>query len=246
MHSKQHQTPRSENLRETLPLQSLSAPGASMASSLTRCTDANSSLQLPQHNLGGATWDMTRGSMSLRDASVATQEPAASFPAYRVAPANSFRKVPPPAQLDHDQLELGHDSWNHSVQLRDAIEAMQQAVHSLVAKLDGQHEPTNNNDNNTNDDNNNNHNNNHTNNTNNTNNNNNNNDNNNNKSSRESGLNSLDLDNENPESDPDLDSRNLFSFNPIGGVESSLGSYDQHEAEQSFSNIGETMTIGFA
>ena len=191
---------------------------------------------------------MARSSISLRDAGFTTQEPAESFPAHRVAPANGFRKVPPPTQLDHDKLELGNDSWNHRVQLREAIEAMQQAVHGLVAKLDGQQGPTNDNDNNKNDDNNNSHNNNHTNNTNNTNNNNNNNDNNNNnnKSSRESGLNSLDLDNENPESDPDLDSRSLFSFNPIGGVESSLGSYDQHEAEQSFSNIGETMTIGFS
>ena len=243
----QHQTPRSKNFKKTIPLQSLSAPGASMALSLTRCTDANSSLQLQQHNLGGATWAMARSSISLRDAGFTTQEPAESFPAYRVAPANGFRKVPPPTQFDHDKLELGNNSWNHSVQLRDAIEAMQQAVHSLVAKLDGQQGPTNDNDNNTNDDNNNNDNDNnnnntnhHTNNTNDTNNNNNNS-----KSSRESGLNSLDLDNENPESDPDLDSRSLFSFNPIVGVESSLGSYDQQEAEQSFSNIGETMTIGY-
>ena len=245
----QHQTPRSKSLGKPVPLQGLSAPGASMAKSLTRCTDANSSLQLQQHNLGGATWAMARSSISLRDAGFTTQEPVESFPAYRVAPAKGFRKVPPPTQLDHDKLELGNDSWNHRIQLRDAIEAMQQAVHSLVARLDGQQGPTNDNDNNKNDDNNNSHNNNHTNNTNNTNNNNNNNnnnnDNNNNKSSRESGLNSLDLDNENPESDPDLDSRSLFSFNPLGGVESSLGSSDQHEAEQSFSDIGETMTIGF-
>ena len=88
---------------------------------------------------------------------------------YRVAPANGFRKVPPPTQLDHDKLELGNDSWNHRVQLREAIEAMQQAVHSLVAKLDGQQGPTNDTDNNKNDDNNNNHNNNHNNNPNNTN-----------------------------------------------------------------------------
>ena len=163
-----------------------------------------------------------------------------------------LRKVPPPTpleQLDRDKLELDNleqDSCTHRGQLRRALEAMHQAVHSLVTKLDGQQRPTNDNDNNTNDDNNNNHNNNHTNNTTNTNNNNNNNDNNNNSSSRESGLNSLDLDNENPESDPDLDSRSLFSFNPLGGVESSLGSIDQQEAEQSFSNIGETMTIGFS
>ena len=58
-------------------------------------------------------------------------------------------------------------------------------------------------------------------------------------------MNSLDLDNENPESDPDLD-RSLFSFNPLVGVESRLGSDDQQEAEQSFHNIGETMTIGFS
>ena len=71
-----------------------------------RCTDASFDLQLPQDNLGGATWEMARSSTSLRDASLTTQESAASFPAYRVAPANNFRKVPPPAQLDHDKLEL--------------------------------------------------------------------------------------------------------------------------------------------
>ena len=208
-----------------------------------RCTDASFDLQFPQDNLGGATWEMARSSTSLRDASFTTQKLAASFPAYRVAPAQNLRKVPPPTQLELDKLELEHDSWDHRVQLRDAIEAMQQAVHSLVAKLDGQQGPTNDNDNNRNDDNNNNnnynnHNNNHTDNTNNTN--------NNNSSCRESGLNSLDLDNENPESESDLDSGSLFSFNPRGGVESSLGSLYQHEAEQSFSNIGETMTIGFS
>ena len=177
-----------------------------------------------------------------------------------------LKEVPPPTpleQLDRDKLELDNleqDSCTHRGQLRRALAAMHQAVHSLVTKLDGQQRPTNDNDNNTNDnnnntndndnnknnDNNNNHNNNHTNNTNNTNNNNNNSDNNNNKSSRESGLNSLDLDNDNPESESDLDSRSLFSFNPLGGVESSLGSDDQQEAEPSFSNIGETMTIGFS
>ena len=145
-----------------------------------------------------------------------------------------LREVPSPTpleQLDGDKLELVNleqDSCTHRGQLRRALAAMHQAVHSLVTKLDGQQRPTNDNDNNTDDDNNNNHNNNHTNNTNNTNNNNNNNDNN------------------NPESEPDLDNRSLFSFNPLGGVESSLGSDDQQEAEPSFSNIGETMTIGFS
>ena len=153
--------------------------------------------------------------------------------------------TPTPQQLDRDKLELENDSWTYKIQLAEAIAEMQQAVRSLVAKLDGQQSPT------SNENNNNNHN--HTNNNNNntTNNNNNNNNepnhyNNNNQSSRESGLNSLDLDNDNPESDPDLDSRSLFSFNPLVGVESRLGSDDQQGAEQSFSKIGETMTIGFS
>ena len=189
---------------------------------------------------------MDRGSISLREASLGTQKLAASFPAYRVAPAQNPKEVPPPTQLELDKLELEHDGWNHRIQLRQALEAMHQAMHSLVTKLEGQQGPTrNNNDNNTNDDNNNNNNNNHNNHTNNHTNNTNINNNNNN-SSRESGLNSLDLDNENPESEPDLDSGSLFSFNPRVGVESSLGSLYQREAEQSFSNKGEqTMTIGF-
>ena len=237
LHSMQQERPRSKSFRETFPLQDLGAPGASVAlPGSFRCTDASPGLQLPQNNLGGATCEMDRGSISLQEASLGTQKLAASFPAYRVAPAQNPKEVPPPTQLELDKLELEHDGWTHRVQLRQALEAMHQAVHSLVTKLEGQQGPTrNNNDNNTNDDNNN-----HTNNTNNTN------DNNNNKSSRESGLNSLDLDNENPESEADLDSGNLFSFNPRVGVESSLGSLYQHEAEQSFSNKGEqTMTIGF-
>ena len=61
-------------------------------------------------------------------------------------------------------------------------------------------------------------------------------------------MNSLDLDNDNPESEPDLDARSLGSFNPTLGVESSLRSLDQHEANLSFENLGQqrTMTIGFS
>ena len=60
-------------------------------------------------------------------------------------------------------------------------------------------------------------------------------------------MNSLDLDNDNPESEPDLDAPSLVSFNPSMGVESSLRSLDQHEADTSLGNIGhKTMTIGFS
>ena len=218
-----------------------------------------------------------RSKGSLQEASLGrqTQDLDGSFSSYRVAPSSVLRqeqteslgvkaplehialegettkltRVPPPTpQLDRHKLELEDDSWIYGIQLAEALAKMQQAVHSLVAKLGGQ-EPTNDDNNNTNDDNNNNHTNNNNNNTTNNNNNNNNEPNHytyNNKSSRESGLNSLDLDNDNPESDPDLDSGSLFSFNPLVGVESRLGSDDQQEAEQSFSNIGETMTIGFS
>ena len=58
-------------------------------------------------------------------------------------------------------------------------------------------------------------------------------------------MNSLDLDDDNPESEPDLDTSGLGSFNPTMGVESSLGSLDQHEANLSFDNLGhQMMTIG--
>ena len=118
------------------------------------------------------------------------------------------------------------------LKLRDAIETLNQVVHSLVAELSKDDEPKQNNNNTTNNNNNN-----HTDNT------NNNNDNNNHQSSRESGLNSLDLDNDNPESEPDLDATSFGSFNPAMGVESSLGIGDQHEADLSFNNLG-MMTIG--
>ena len=76
-------------------------------------------------------------------------------------------------------------------------------------------------------------------------NNNTNNNNNNNKSSQESSLNSLDLDNENPESEPDLDAASLGCLNPTLGVESSLRGLDQREADLSLGNLGhKMMTIG--
>ena len=55
---------------------------------------------------------MDRGSISLREASLGTQKLAASFPAYRVAPAQNPKEVPPPTQLELDKLELENDSWN--------------------------------------------------------------------------------------------------------------------------------------
>ena len=59
-----------------------------------------------------------------------------------------------------------------------------------------------------------------------------------NKNSRESSLTSLDLDNDNPESEPDLENTSLDSFNPAMGVESSLRSLDQQEVCQSLLTIG--------
>ena len=81
-----------------------------------------------------------------------------------------------------------------------------------------------------------------------TNNNNNNNEpnnyNNNNKNSRESSLNSFDLDNDNPESEPDLDAESFGCFNPILGAESR---HDQLEASLSLGNLGhKTMAIGIS
>ena len=74
----------------------------------------------------------------------------------------------------------------------------------------------------------------HNNNKNNNDNNKNNNKNDHNKNSRESSFTSLDLDNDNPESDPDLEHTSLDSFK----VESSLRSLDQQEACQSLQTIG--------
>ena len=163
---------------------------------------------------------------------------------------SQLHKDPPPHQLDLDKFELESDSCNHRVQLRKALEAMHQAVHSLDAKLakanaSKQNDNNHNNNNNT------------TNNNNNTtpttptqqhtDNNNNNNDNNN-KSSRESGLQSFDLDKTNPESKPDLDGESLGSFTQTLGGESSPTGLDHQEATLSFENLGhnKTMTIGLS
>ena len=99
-------------------------------------------------------------------------------------------------------------------------------------------------DNNNNNNNNDNNNNNNTTTTNNNNNEPNNYNNNNNKNSRESSLNSFDLDNDNPESEPDLAAESCGCFNPILGAESR---HDQHEASLSLGNLGhKTMAIGIS
>ena len=65
--------------------------------------------------------------------------------------------------------------------------------------------------------------------------------------SREPSFSSLDLDNDNPESQDDLERESLDGFNP--GAGSGFG-LDQHEANQSFNNLGHRnlghrmMTIG--
>ena len=57
-------------------------------------------------------------------------------------------------------------------------------------------------------------------------------------------MNSFDLDNDNPESEPDLDAESFGCFNPILGAESR---YDQLEASLSLGNLGhKTMAIGIS
>ena len=249
-----------DRIRKTFPLRSLGAPATPIT--LPGVGDARSSPQLPQHNLGRGSCRVGKSSIgSLQEASLQAQELAESFPfSFGIAPASRMRRslsesnplrhfafeegtrhklqqeqVPPPTQL-----------WEAVSQLRAEIMTLQKMVRKLAELTLGELPPTlgaeladacaqhsDNNNNNTNDDNNN------TNNTNNnlTNNNNNNNDNDNNKNSRESGWNSLDLDNDNPESEPDLDETNLVSFNPAMGDESSSGSLDQQEADLSFEKL---------
>ena len=103
MHAQQAQeTSRSKSFRtrETIPLQSLVAPGALVASGTGKRTDVQPSLQLPQHNLGGASRRVGESTISLQEASFAVQESARSFSDLdRVAPAFLSRQCPrnPPA-----------------------------------------------------------------------------------------------------------------------------------------------------
>ena len=197
----------------------------------------------------------------------------ASFPTYRSAPSSvlkqSFRKSfaakaslghfalegetsklteghPQNSQLDSDKLEL----------VMQQLEALQRVVRELgtnkppppmpeeLAKNNCKPESDNNNNNNNNN-NNADKNNNNTTNTNNDNNNNNEPNNyNNNIGSQESSLNSFDLDNENPESEPDLDP-SLGSSTPTWGV---VSNNDQQGAAKSLEAKGpkQTMTIGIS
>ena len=123
---------------------------------------------------------------------------------------------PPSPQLCHVVTQLRAEVCNLQSVVRQLVEL--QNVASLKAKdnieleenkvhNNNVHNKNNNNENNKNDHNNN---------------------------SRESSFNSLDLDNDNPESEPDLENTSLDGFN----VESSLRSLDQQEACQSLQTIG--------
>ena len=190
------------------------------------------------------SWNITKERACLR-------KPLLSTLLLRGRPASLEQDIPPQQrQLDSDKLEL--------VMLE--LEALQKVVRKLetnrlpppmpeeLAKNNCKQDSdsSNKNNNNNNDNNNDNNNNNTTTTTNNNNNSNEpNNYNKNNKSSQESSLNSLDLDNENPEFEPDLDFTSLGSLNPNLGVVSNL---DQQEAAQSLKTIGQeqTMTIGIS
>ena len=252
--------------RETIPVQSLGASGRAKSSPST--VDAHSSLHLQDNNLGrmrAACLDM-RSHKSLQKASLA-QKQVESFPTtigiaptlkekrslFELPPPKHFafeeqarqlpEHVPPPTQLM--QLDL--------VQLRAEIAHLKEIVQELARQSFSKHKAD---DNNNNTNSNNNIDNNTTNNTNNNNNNNDkNNDTDNSTTSRESSFSSLDLDNDNPESDlsgSDLDESSLGSFNPKGLVESSVSSEDQQEAACSFDKhhlgtLGHQMlTIGFS
>ena len=172
--------------------------------------------------------------------------------------SKTSQKHPPKRseQLDLDKLE----------QMRLKIEALEKVVSKLagrrlpptlsieLAEVDCKQSSDNNNkladvdckqgsdNNNSNNNTNNNHTDNNNKNTTTTNNNNNNNEpnnyNNNNQDSREPSFSSLDLDNDNPESEDDLETESLDGFNP--GAGSGFG-LDQHEANQSFNNLGHRM-----
>ena len=191
------------------------------------------------------------------------QELAESLPSHRLAPASQTRKIAVSEKTLPQHFALEGETRHkflpeHPPQLEHMmlkIEILQKVVRkfargrlppTLVAELaaDDCKQDSDNNNNNSNNNNNNNHNNNTTNNN---NNNDDNNDNSNNKNSQKSDLNSLDLDNDNPESESDPDAENLGSFSPTLGVESSLRSLDQHEANLSFNSLGQqTMAIGIS
>ena len=188
-------------VKKTIPLQSLGATGG--PTTLPGSSDARSSLQLPQSNLGEGAAYRKRSKKSLQEASFRAQKQAESFPTtIGIAPASKGRRslseqpplrhfvfeertrhklqhVPPPTQLSQ---ELS--------QLRAEIASLQKTVRQLAEMSFSMQMADNNNNNNIDH--------NTTNNTNNKN--DNNNDNDNNKNGQESSLRSLDLDNENPES----------------------------------------------
>ena len=171
----QHCQSRSDRIRikETTPVPSLQAP-APPTLSPGRGED-HASLHHPRSKGRRAAFRKLSPS-DLQEAHLGRrfQGNSGSLPCYRLAPdlaleqldrrsldakaplehialegeTTKLREVPPPTpeQLDRDKLELGNDSWTYKIQLADAIEAMQRAVHSLVAKLDGQQGPTSNDD----------------------------------------------------------------------------------------------------
>ena len=261
------QKARSDRTRETSPLQSVRASETPIF--LPGVLDARSRLQLPQDNLGkkpGVAYRVGKHSRgSLHRASFQAQKQAESFPDLdRIAPASEFKSLSdqtplkhlaseegtrqklhpehPPTQLWHAVLLLGAEMKTLQRLVRDLAQlTLGKVPNTLGAELAADDCRQNNNNNNTTT---------HNNNNNNNNNHDDNNDNDNNKNGRESGLNSLDLDNDNPKSslsgsEPDLDETSLVSFNPAMGVESSLGSLDQQEADLSLENLGhQMMTIG--
>ena len=163
--------------------------------------------------------------------------------------------VPPSPQLEQLDLVSAWACSHELSQLRAEIATLQETVRQLAGQSFSKKMAENTNNNNTNNIDNNN-----TNNTNNNNNNDDNNDNDNNtnkqesslqsldhsKASQESGLNSFDLDNENPESSfgSDLERLSLDSFAQDG--ETGFSSSDHHCEAPSLTTLGKTMTIGFS
>ena len=253
MHSMHPQKARSYSFcrfRETSPLQSLGAPNTPIT--LPGGVDARSSLQLPKHNLGRGSCRVGKSSIgSLQKMSSRAQKQAVSFPDLdRIAPAYNLRRSsseptlpqhfaleertrqllkndPPPTQLSHVVAQLRAELCTLQHVVRQLAELQSVACSKKRDNIElgknSAHNKTNNNNNDDDNNNNNDH----------------------NKNSQESGLNSLDLDDDNPESEQDLDRTSLVSFNSAMRVESSLGSSDQHEADLSLDNLGhQMMTIG--